>query len=449
MKKLISALMSMIMVLSMITVPVMAEKGITVTLDGKEIVFDVQPQLINERTMVPLRAIFEALDVEVFWDQDNQTVTSIKDNTTVKLTIGEPYIKINQQIPKELDCAPCIINERTLVPVRAISEAFHMNVDWDGVTQTVLITSPNVNMSAYNKLKNNILFKGEKSSYGGGHSIYYKPKNEDYSLMLAYYPEVTDELTIYYNYESVDKDTVMISIYPDMNPSVYYKVETNSGNEYTLYANYPKPNYPFVETNNDFPVSINPCEKLDIHMEIADNLMYGLVGMSFADFGIYYKKQDGASQSDEQQSPANSHADYAFYGLASSILDNGEYNPSTGHYYIAIPADEIFSMLTYDAENRQIIFSVSSEEETYEFFQMIEIKEGNEEIWGVVTAESYPNEYKSFYKYIDGVWVMVDNSFPNSLTSYSYDFLITALDLMDATLPFYSDVKLADFGITY
>ena len=110
-----------------------------ITTNGEAKDLDVPAQLIDNRTMVPLRAIFEALGASVEWDGDTKTVTSVKDDTTVKLTVGENKITVND-VAKQLDVAGQIVDNRTLVPVRAISEAFGCEVNWDSSTRTVTIT---------------------------------------------------------------------------------------------------------------------------------------------------------------------------------------------------------------------------------------------------------------------------------------------------------------------
>ena len=119
-------------------IPVMAENNIKVRLGDELIKFDVQPQLINNRTMVPLRAIFEALGATVDWNGDTQTIISTKEDTTISLTINDPTMYVDGK-PVKLDSPACLVNGRTLVPVRAISEAFNLKVDWDNSTKTVLI----------------------------------------------------------------------------------------------------------------------------------------------------------------------------------------------------------------------------------------------------------------------------------------------------------------------
>lgn len=109
---------------------------ITVTLNGEAIEFDQNPIIIDGRTLVPLRAIFEAFGATVDWNGTTQTVTSTKDGTTISMTIGQAEMYKNGET-KILDVAPQIVNGRTLVPVRAIAESFNISVDWDGATNTV------------------------------------------------------------------------------------------------------------------------------------------------------------------------------------------------------------------------------------------------------------------------------------------------------------------------
>ncbi len=113
--------------------------GIKVTLNGNKINFDQQPVLENGRTLVPLRAIFEALGATVEWNQATETVTSKKDNITITLTIGSNQLYVNGKATT-LDVPAKVVNGRTLVPVRAVSESFKCKVDWEESSQTVIIT---------------------------------------------------------------------------------------------------------------------------------------------------------------------------------------------------------------------------------------------------------------------------------------------------------------------
>lgn len=114
--------------------------NIRVTINGSEIEFDQPPIMQNDRTLVPLRAIFEALGATVTWDDSLQSVSASKNDIKITLNIGKKQMYINDKMI-ELDVPPQLIGGRTLVPVRAVSEAFGCDVKWDDSTQTVIITS--------------------------------------------------------------------------------------------------------------------------------------------------------------------------------------------------------------------------------------------------------------------------------------------------------------------
>lgn len=131
-------------ILSGITVSAATVNNITVTINERNIDFDVPPQLVNDRTMVPLRAIFEALGATVNWNSETETITSKRDNTIISLTINNPTMYVNGEAVI-LDSPACLISDRTLVPVRAISEAFKARVYWNDETQTVAILTEVLN----------------------------------------------------------------------------------------------------------------------------------------------------------------------------------------------------------------------------------------------------------------------------------------------------------------
>ncbi|MEN6327428.1 MAG: N-acetylmuramoyl-L-alanine amidase [Syntrophomonas sp.] len=111
-----------------------------VFLDNKQLIFDVPPIIENDRTLVPLRAIFEAMGATVNWDNASRTVTAQKDSTTVVLAIGSTSPTINGVV-KKLDVPGKIVGDRTLAPLRFVGEAFQGTVDWNGTTRTINIAS--------------------------------------------------------------------------------------------------------------------------------------------------------------------------------------------------------------------------------------------------------------------------------------------------------------------
>ena len=70
---------------------------ITVTVNGQTVLFDQDPLLIGGRTLVPMRAILEALGAEVAWDQETQMLTAVRDTDTIMLTVGEQQGYVNGQ----------------------------------------------------------------------------------------------------------------------------------------------------------------------------------------------------------------------------------------------------------------------------------------------------------------------------------------------------------------
>ncbi len=113
---------------------------ITVYLDGKKLKFDQIPVIQNSRTLVPLRTIFEAIGAKVEWDGATSTVTAVKGDTTVKLTVGSTIAyKNGEEIT--LDAPARILGGRTLVPVRFIADCFDVSTDWVKEETKVVLTS--------------------------------------------------------------------------------------------------------------------------------------------------------------------------------------------------------------------------------------------------------------------------------------------------------------------
>ncbi len=114
---------------------------IKVDINGKAIRFDHSPVLIFEKTMVPMRKIFEVLGATLEWEQSTSTVHAIRGQTRISLKIGDQQALVNGA-PVELDAAAVILNDSTFVPVRFIAESLGTVVAWDDVTKTVKITTP-------------------------------------------------------------------------------------------------------------------------------------------------------------------------------------------------------------------------------------------------------------------------------------------------------------------
>ena len=110
----------------------------SVILNGSRLQFEVEPRIENGRTLVPLRAIFEAMGASVEWNDSTRTVTARNSNTTVVLPIGSTSPTVNGKVwPLEVPAK--IINDRTLAPLRFVGEAFGGKVDWNEQTRVINI----------------------------------------------------------------------------------------------------------------------------------------------------------------------------------------------------------------------------------------------------------------------------------------------------------------------
>ncbi len=113
-------------------------EGIRVTIDGKYVDFDVLPILEDGRVLVPMRKIFEKLGAVIEWADETATVTATKGETVITLKIGDKVAHVNGEALK-LDVPAKVVDGRTLVPIRFISESLGYDVSWDGLNQLVII----------------------------------------------------------------------------------------------------------------------------------------------------------------------------------------------------------------------------------------------------------------------------------------------------------------------
>ncbi len=127
--------------ISLLSASVFAENNeISVLVNNESVTFDQPPVIMDGRTLVPIRAVFEKVGADVSWDDVSKTATITKNNYVVCVGLGNPFItKNNTPIP--IDVASTIVNDRILIPVRAISEAMDLGVTWNPAFRSVLIST--------------------------------------------------------------------------------------------------------------------------------------------------------------------------------------------------------------------------------------------------------------------------------------------------------------------
>lgn len=142
MKKFLSVMLSVLLLFSMaLFVQAEEQAPIALTVNGETVLCDVPPQIIEEHTLVPLRAAFEAVGAMiVLWDEGTSTVHAINlEGTFIGLQIGSTTMftsegNITMEVPAR------IVDDRTMVPIRAIAESLNCDVVWQSETRTVALT---------------------------------------------------------------------------------------------------------------------------------------------------------------------------------------------------------------------------------------------------------------------------------------------------------------------
>lgn len=143
MKKRISLLLAFVLTIGMSTTAFAAD--IKVSVEGKPIVWTDAKPFVNKdnRTMVPLRPIANALGLTVSWNAEYQTAYFSKENQGVTFLIDEKichYQWNGEIITLEMDTAACVVNGRTYAPAKYLAEAFDYAVGWNQATKSVTLT---------------------------------------------------------------------------------------------------------------------------------------------------------------------------------------------------------------------------------------------------------------------------------------------------------------------
>ena len=156
-------------------IPVLADTSVNVVVNGTPA--EQQGVILESRTMVPVRGVTEQLGFVVDWDADTKTATFTKDDTTIKMTAGEAsfYVNDNTITP---DVPQAIINDRFMLPLRAMCESVGAEVDWDGDTKTAYINTSDYSI-ALPRLEPGEVLITEVDKINGGKTGDNADKNKD------------------------------------------------------------------------------------------------------------------------------------------------------------------------------------------------------------------------------------------------------------------------------
>jgi hypothetical protein len=247
-----------LIVLFTLSISVLA-KDVSVVLDGSVLEFDVKPTIIDGRTMVPMRKIFESLGAEVEWEGSTKTITAKKKDTTVVMQIDNNVLSVNGKAI-ELDVPPQLVDGRTLVPVRAIAESFEIKVIWDDVTRSVLLTtfipfeSP---IDAFNYLCDWLLENGETVA---NHTEIGWMINDDNKVKICCYPEGSNGTsTIAFYLTTFTPDDVIstaVFLHPTRDGKEIYATYDSLGETFRIDGD-----INMAKHTSNYPLSYRECTK--------------------------------------------------------------------------------------------------------------------------------------------------------------------------------------------
>lgn len=254
---------SFILILAMLLVPLGAlaqfesqfdnidyERGdeIRVFLEGKQLDFDVAPQIVSGRVLVPMRKIFESFGLTVTWNDSLRAARGRNEAIDVLFPIGSTTANING-LAYELDVPAQIIGGNTMIPLRFLSEHMDYNVVWNGDSQLILLSkSPIVEwryggfeaVKPYKEYQNKFI-NGERTK-----EFRYTGKNHDVSFVNLY-----------------KKDGTLVQNVPDFKVEDYgggwSKNSSFIGNTYWIYID------ELTKTNRANPIYLKQeLERLDL-----------------------------------------------------------------------------------------------------------------------------------------------------------------------------------------
>ena len=460
------------------------EQDIAVTLDGKALSFDVPPQIINDRTMVPLRAIFEALGASVDWNQETKTVTSTKGDTTIKLTIDSNTMYVNGNTVT-LDTPACVVNDRTFVPVRAISEAYKTTVDWNGDTKTVIISSNAVSTTipvettkiAFSKVKDYILTNGTQNVKSEDEEYYVYVDNGDLLLkqnliIKLSYNVNSNTINMYLGQSSnatFDEGVATINIYikEDTEPTLEFyagEMVKNSLSTFEIYGYFDKNTRKFVETETK---NFGKTAKLGTTEHNLFNSYLKLFGMGYLlantgatlnDLGVYIDLSDtNANTNKASQSTSTSNITWngikGYEYLKNKIIANGTYIAERDTYAVLEQISnnsDIFISYTPKLTNSiSMIYTVDFGTYTTQASLMLD-EDGQPT--GTITLSTKTGEQSLIGKFstTDHRFYKTGGNVPSNSEQNAISLLNSGLSYIDEYLKTNNlDVTLSDFGVAY
>ena len=249
-----------------------ADGEISLRLNGEQIQTDVAPIIEDSRTLVPYRALLEAMGGEVLWNQEAQMATAILGNRKVQVTIDNTIGFVNG-VTKPMDVPPRIVNNRTLIPLRFVLENLNCTVLWDNDTRTVVVNTPESELKTEIQ---RIYLEEEKGTYrivAVGSDVltdihtfaYQEPERFGIDINYASFPDgvgsIVAENDVFskVRFSQLDEDTVRIVI--DLKDKVAGKVSLSEKRD-TVSIEFDDPDKEVTETDDEDQQTQTPAVNL-------------------------------------------------------------------------------------------------------------------------------------------------------------------------------------------
>lgn len=176
--RVVSGLLAAILLLAP-TVFAEPNEPVSIYVDGIKLASDTEPIVYENRTLLPLRAVFESLGAAVEWQEESRTVLSEREDVKICVTVGEDFLlKNDEKVP--LDVPALIRDNRTLIPLRAVAESFGCKVFWDGDRRVVRVVTEVPTETVLSEADEKIAFKlGEFSVSDAERALYEAVLTED------------------------------------------------------------------------------------------------------------------------------------------------------------------------------------------------------------------------------------------------------------------------------
>lgn len=161
---------------------------IRVVIDGKQVMFDVPPQLVNSRLMVPMRTIFEEFGLTLYWDGTTNTATGTGSEVEISIAIGSYKALVNGE-EQTLDVPARLINDKTMLPLRFLSQNMNYRIVWISSSNLILLSKADITEWRYAGFEETEPYKEYERKYINGFitdETRYTGKNHPVQIVTLY-----------------------------------------------------------------------------------------------------------------------------------------------------------------------------------------------------------------------------------------------------------------------